>query len=375
MKPCLLVGLFLAILSLGSLCAGELYPAQDGPLGYGLFQRLGPDDMKQGNTPHIDNPVVAGAAYYLGWARLEPKEGEYKWDILEKLIQPWQEKGKRVIFRIDVISKRPQPDLPSGTPDWVFASGAKKLMATSNGENAPSAWPVYWDEKFLEKFSNFVKAFAKRFDGHPGIEFVFVGFGEFSTVKVCGPSSKVMDQYNKAGYTQEKWLGTVRKAIDLYRTSFTKTPVCITLSPIYKAGDQSDKDVAALAKEVAAKGVYVFNHRLDASGESGARAHYPDLYHEIKDQTKTVLGPDDPVTTGWGRGGPSGHPRDLGKLEDMLAIAFGGVKGIPETGVDYFVFYIEDIAAATKGTQTYDPHVEEIFRKAVDRLKTNHGKT
>jgi len=368
MKPISCVCAFLFLCD--SVFGEGWYPDKQGAFGYGLFQRLSSDDMQEDEPLNVNCPYLAGAVYYLGWAAIEPKEGDYQWDSLERLIKKWQDKGKRVIFRIDVVKKRPRPGMAQGTPEWVFKSGAKKLIAHSSGEKEASPWPVYWDPNFLEKFSNFIHAFGKRFDGHPGIEFVMVGFGEFATSRVCGPSSNVMDQYEKAGYNKSLWIETVKKVIDLYKESFTKTPVCVTPALFYTAGDGSEADAYKLGQYAAGKGIYLFSHSLGGRFEKG---YYPKLFNEVQNQTKTALGPDDPVISGWGLGGPGGgHERNVGEIGDILNLGFGGTHGIPETFVDYFIFYSEDITAITKGTSTYDQKAESAFVSALKRLRATH---
>jgi len=369
MKPtsCVCAFLFLC----GNVFGEGWYPQVDGSFGYGLFQRLGLGDMQNDEALNLDCPYLAGTAYYLGWAMFEPKEGDYQWDYMERLIKKWQDKGKRVMFRIDVINKRPRPDLAFGTPEWVFQSGAKRLVAHSSGEKTASHWPVYWDPKFFDKFSNFIKAMAKRFDGHPGIEFMMIGFGEFATTKVCGPSSKVMDQYEKAGYNKNLWVDTVKKTMDLYKESFVKTPVCATLAPFHKIGDGSEPEVYKLGQHAGGKGIYLFNHSLNSTSKWFSKDNiYPKLFNEVRSQTKIAIGPDDPVISKLGRGGAGeGRVRDQGEIDEVLDLAFGGIRGMPETSVDYLVFYPEDIAAITPGNVDYNAQAESTVQEAIRRLK------
>ena len=63
----------------------------------------------------IDDPDVVGIEYATEWKDLEPREGEYDWEVLDTLLETWGNHGKFVDLRI----------MPSNadynvTPNWIF---------------------------------------------------------------------------------------------------------------------------------------------------------------------------------------------------------------------------------------------------------------
>ena len=141
---------------------------------YGMYSKPGDTD-----------PLPGTSVVYLRvlWNDLEPKEGEFRWDIFDSVAQNWIKAGKQLAFRVICCNQT-----ENATPDWVREAGCKGLWFPSIYNDIPSAerWePTYDDPIFLEKLTNFLKAFGARYDGHPSVAFMDVGslglFGEGHT--------------------------------------------------------------------------------------------------------------------------------------------------------------------------------------------------
>ena len=141
---------------------------------YGMYSRPGDVD-----------PLPGTSVVYLRvlWNDLEPKEGEFRWDIFDSVAQNWIKAGKQLAFRVICCNQT-----ENATPDWVREAGCKGLWFPSIYTDIPGAerWePTYDDPIFLEKLTNFLKAFGARYDGHPSVAFMDVGslglFGEGHT--------------------------------------------------------------------------------------------------------------------------------------------------------------------------------------------------
>ena len=137
------------------------------------------------NTPENDTldwfPGCSTAYLRVLWNDIEPEEGDYRWDLFDSLAQNWIAKGKKIAIRIICCSQT-----ETATPQFVRDAGAKGFWfeyrtATAGSGKLPPRWePRYDDPVFLEKLTNFVKAFARRYDGDPNVAFVDVGsFGIF----------------------------------------------------------------------------------------------------------------------------------------------------------------------------------------------------
>ena len=126
-------------------------------------------------------PGVSTVYFRLPWCLLEPREGEYRWDLIDSYAAPWIEKGRQIGLRVTSCESR----YPFATPEWVKDAGAKgwffqmKMMKIF-GQDLPGAetylWePDYGDPVFLEKLENFLRAMARRYDGNPSVAFIDVG--------------------------------------------------------------------------------------------------------------------------------------------------------------------------------------------------------
>ena len=70
-----------------------------------------------------DFPMLDHIYLRLAWSFLEPEEGNFKWELLDDVIDRWTAHGKKVSFRI--TCKETNKNLPFATPKWVFDAGAK----------------------------------------------------------------------------------------------------------------------------------------------------------------------------------------------------------------------------------------------------------
>ena len=143
------------------------------------------------SKPGDTEPLPGTSVVYLRvlWSDLEPKEGEFRWDIFDSIAQNWIKAGKQLAFRVICCNQT-----ENATPDWVREAGCKGIWfpPTYRDADIPKAerWePAYDDPVFLEKLTNFLKAFAARYDGHPSVAFVDIGslglYGEGHTGRTC----------------------------------------------------------------------------------------------------------------------------------------------------------------------------------------------
>jgi alpha-glucosidase len=111
----------------------------------------------------------------LDWASVEPQEGQYNWAALDRFLDSWGRLGK--VCNIGIMCANTHSRAPEGyvTPKWVFDAGAQKIEIMLNptqsttGTPGRKVAPVFDDPVFLEKFGNFLRAFASRYDGDPRI--------------------------------------------------------------------------------------------------------------------------------------------------------------------------------------------------------------
>ena len=139
-------------------------------------------------NPGETDPLPGTSVVYFRvlWNDVEPQEGVFRWDIFDAVAQNWIKAGKQIAFRIICCNQT-----ENATPDWVRAAGAKGIwFKYRNSATAEPRWePVYDDPVFLEKYTDFLKAFAARYDGDSSVAFVDIGsFGMYGEGHTGGTS-------------------------------------------------------------------------------------------------------------------------------------------------------------------------------------------
>ena len=370
--------------------SGLYYPQKDGPFGYGVFQKMHYRDFTQAPTRNIGNPYLAGVEIVFNWADLEPREGVYRWETVDRFMQPWIQSGRKIILGVRAIQKRgASATAGAATPAWVFEAGAKKIATgpftggkkskktpgptdgTKNDNESASevSWPIYWDPVYLKKYQRFVSAFADRYDGNPGIEFIEIGLGQFGSTKIAGPAH-VYRLYRDEGYTEDRWVETIQKIIEIYRQAFEKTPMAIVMSPFHKVKKDSGGDrLKALAVYAADRGIYLYNHALTGTDEFVKENPFPAVFNSVHDRTRTAFGPDNPISATGGQ-----NDRKYGGIRDAVANALGDIHGLPRTHISYLIFYADDISAATSGSPEYQKEFEEAIRFGLEAIRPKEMK-
>lgn len=170
-------------------------------------------------------PGVTTAYFRLPWCLLEPREGEFRWDLIDTYAAPWIAAGKQIGLRVTCCESR----YPFATPEWVRRAGArgwffKIRMDKIFGKYPPGGdtdlWePDYGDPVFLEKLEHFLSAMARRYDGNPAVAFLDVGsigmWGEGHT-RAYGEAMKA------EGHDPEE---AIRLHYELHRRLFPRTMV------------------------------------------------------------------------------------------------------------------------------------------------------
>lgn len=350
-----------------------LYPAQNSPVGYGIFQKMHDKQLKESPTMNIENPYLLGVEFQVSWSDLQPEEEKFNRQLLDGLIKPWQEENKKVMLAIFTAKKSGEQDDESGgaTPQWVFEKGAKVVRASANpkekGEKEKrypeTNWPVYWDEVYLEKYSNFISRLANQYDGHPALEAIEIGLGNFGSMKAI-VDENLLQAYRQAGYSEELWLETMKRIIDLYKRSFVKTPLVVRLGPLFKNRHKEyEFQIREIARYAADKGVWLYQHNLTGT-DKWLEKPYAGIFSELHDKTKTLLGPDNPVSAA-----SKENDEFYGEIMTVVENGIGGFRGIPKTHISYMIFYANDVSAATKGSPNYSREFEKALEYVHENLR------
>ena len=280
------------------------YPnLQDKPFGKGIFAHVRRVSGKTvGSKGEIDtwaaNPYIAGTQLSYAWAELEPKEGEYRWDIIEKDMEPWARAGKKCWIEVSTANQRDKAG-DRVTPAWIFERGVPKIRAANTG-----TYPVFWNQRYINLWGSFVRAFAKKFDGDPRIE--FISTGGYSSGHEPNLSSRdndtLMNQWKRAGFdgftTSGVYLNkAIKPILTIYSDAFRKTPVAQTIH-VKTDFDRAMNEFAARKKLILISNG--LSWKLDARGRQ-----------EWRDR-REKLG----VKVGYAEWGPTGRETDPDKLQE-----------------------------------------------------------
>lgn len=103
------------------------------------------------------------------WADMEPSEGQYAWDNndrFKQFIEGARERGIRLCFRVYVDS---YAQGKNATPQWVLDHAESY---EPNGNNGGYLTPYGDDPYFLEKYTNFIRAFGEEFNDPTIVDYV-----------------------------------------------------------------------------------------------------------------------------------------------------------------------------------------------------------
>lgn len=220
----------------------------------------------------IPEYIYPEAIVYLraSWGDLEPEEGELHLEEFEKIKDTHLQNGAlQWSFRIGTalsnlnVSKHP-------TPEWAIKAGAKVNRAKRGYTE-----PQYGNLVYQEKYGNFIRRLAKRYDGDPKLAFIDIsGLGLYG-------------EWGDPETPQDGWEDVERREndainiIDIYLKAFKKTHLAISTHIIDSLG-RSKYGVAYALK----KGAWV---RRDGVGSP--------FFHEGHKELVNQYWHDRPVVT------------------------------------------------------------------------------
>nr|MDD6334952.1 DUF4832 domain-containing protein [bacterium] len=178
-------------------------------MGFKTFQRFNGDLLNEGTrwtegypieyqrdrgtliTP--EHPLCSLSYFRIYWRFMEPEEGQYRWDLIDKALYYSRMRGQTMYLRIAPYGNGgPQDDVP----DWFRAKVGPRP------DSVHSYWRVdHEDPCYIDCFGRFIRALAARYDGHPDLECVdisiigFWGEGEGSNLVSQQTREALMDPY------------------------------------------------------------------------------------------------------------------------------------------------------------------------------------
>lgn len=118
-----------------------------------------------------DFPGLTNIYFRIPWGDIEPKPGEYHWNLLDEVIKHYGEYNKTFGFSFTVLEQWPDE---FGCPPWLRTAGAKGVWVDINNNGQLSWEPDYLDPIFLMYYTRFMQEAGKRYGRNPGLEYIDV---------------------------------------------------------------------------------------------------------------------------------------------------------------------------------------------------------
>jgi hypothetical protein len=301
------------------------------------------------NPAAVQNRQIVGPLLTIYWSDVEPEEGRFVWETLDRQTAPWLAAGKKVALRIMWVSSgnwdEPAADRP--TPGWVIDKGARMVVAEKTARK--TYIPLVWDPIYRRCANRFLVEVARKFDGDENVLFIDVTPGaetnpyRFRRINVIEPEFRQRFTAAEASdgrrYSHELWLETVKQSVDDAVALFQKTQLLVTLNVGSLDGPEQFQQIG---EHCVQRGCLVGQNGLNGRSyleDSPRRSAFLNwgrrtgLYFEMVD--------------------PSG--RASGTLMEVMRAA-------ERIGCDYLGVYAVDVLRGTPGYPEYDPSYEAALQ-------------
>jgi hypothetical protein len=188
-----------------------------------IFSLQKSDGESKPAPPELSDPYVYGISWRFKWSALEPREGEFRWDVVDKALATTRQAGKKAMLRVVA---------GVNSPDWLKSAGAMPFAFRNTDLAHPQNYRdnlsmfVPWDEVYLSKWGALIRALGQRYSGHPEIYSIqMTGGGYIGEMNL----PKAIAQWQAVGYTDKKLIAAWQRIIDTYQEAFPQTPTNLDL--------------------------------------------------------------------------------------------------------------------------------------------------
>ena len=230
-----------------------------------VFALQAPDISPEAVAPELSelkDPMVYGVSWRFRWKFIEPHEGQYNWEPLDKALQLTSKAGKQVILHIIAGMH---------TPPWVYQAGVKALDFNSSDLFYADFYqqfqknlrmPVPWDEVYLAKFEGFVEALGKRYNRNPSIYgIVMSGGGRIDEMNL----PMAYEKWRQAGYSDDKLITSWKRIITAYQRALPDTPTILSINePLGRGHSNILKPIVSYILSTYPQKVYLQQNGLKA---------------------------------------------------------------------------------------------------------------
>jgi hypothetical protein len=167
-----------------------------------------------GNLHNPDYPNTTISYFRFYWIYIEPTQGEYRWDIIDRALMTARERNQTLMVSLMPYGSNIKTN---DVPPWY-----RKMVGKNTNfkhSNPVNKWFVDpEDPRYLEYYGRLIRTFGERYDGHPDLESV---------------DMRIVGAWGEGGGTGLLTKKTARALMDLYLESFKKTPIKLLLTDIF----------------------------------------------------------------------------------------------------------------------------------------------
>jgi len=236
-----------------------------------------PEDLLE--FPGMDHIYIR-----IAWSYLEPREGQFDWSLIDRIIEEWVPRGLGIAFRISCKeTSTDRPEQQFATPRWVMEAGAQGGFYRAGKPAGPDApWePDYGDPIFLSKLENFLKAFAMRYDGRPYVRYVDIGsIGDWG------------EGHTWAGSRTEPGFAVRKTHVDLHVRHIRRSQLVVSDDFVYALRNPEERQ--ALHRHIVTNGISYRDDSILVAGYLAGYAHSytvrsPEFFADVCPERPTVL--------------------------------------------------------------------------------------
>ena len=194
-------------------------------MGFMTFQRFNGDALNEGqkwtegfpiayqefkgSLENRNHPATTIAYFRVYWRYIEPERGKYNWDQFDNALKTAHNRGQTLLVRVAPYGS--SGETKDDVPDWYRAEAGNE-----SGKLPDQKWRTDPERpQYAESFGGLIRAFGKRYDGHPDLEGV-----DLAIVGAWGE-----------GAGADKLSDKTRAAlVDSYLEAFPRTPLLMLLT-------------------------------------------------------------------------------------------------------------------------------------------------
>jgi hypothetical protein len=211
------------------------------------------------------NPNTSGLTFRTSWADVEPEDGKFDFSKIDTVFANAEKNGKWVELVL----------IPGfGTPGWAMRGAQSGMFAIPYGPGKGTLLPlpVPWDQTYLSRWFTFLKVISHRYGDKVSFRKIAAAGPTCVSAEMSLPDSpNDIVQWEKFGYTTQKYLNAWRQTFSAYSSIFPRQYFSLALHLALPVPDRRQK--AYVRDQIVDLGLqYPSQFALQADGLNSGRA-------------------------------------------------------------------------------------------------------